>query len=116
MHRINEDSAVDCHTLDQDPLIMKLNTNCLIHNCPMRNCRVVVHYQLPASMDTYIHRAGRTGRGLGREGVSVALVRLRAQGWGLRGVLPTPAPQIMVLGAPPNSASEAQTKLGHSWV
>ncbi len=35
---------------------------------------MVVHYQLPASADTYIHRSGRTARGQGAEGLSVALV------------------------------------------
>jgi ATP-dependent RNA helicase DDX24/MAK5 len=34
----------------------------------------VVHYQLPASADTYIHRCGRTARTGGGEGVSLALV------------------------------------------
>ena len=36
--------------------------------------RAVVHYQLPASTDTYIHRCGRTARGAGAEGVALALV------------------------------------------
>lgn len=35
--------------------------------------RCVVHYQLPASADTYVHRAGRTARA-GAEGLSVALI------------------------------------------
>lgn len=39
---------------------------------PMR--RMVIHYQLPPSVDTYIHRSGRTARGQGSEGTSVALV------------------------------------------
>ncbi|EFJ42527.1 hypothetical protein VOLCADRAFT_31081, partial [Volvox carteri f. nagariensis] len=34
----------------------------------------VVHYQLPASADTYIHRCGRTARGLEGDGISIALV------------------------------------------
>lgn len=33
----------------------------------------VIHYQLPASADTYIHRCGRTARA-GGEGVAIALV------------------------------------------
>lgn len=32
-----------------------------------------MHYQLPASADTYVHRSGRTARA-GAEGLSVALV------------------------------------------
>jgi hypothetical protein len=35
--------------------------------------RCVIHYQLPASADTYVHRAGRTARA-GAEGLSVALI------------------------------------------
>lgn len=35
--------------------------------------RCVIHYQLPASVDTYVHRSGRTGR-WGAEGLNVALV------------------------------------------
>jgi hypothetical protein len=35
--------------------------------------QMVVHYQLPASADTYIHRSGRTARTGGNDGV--ALVR-----------------------------------------
>ncbi|CAG9464907.1 unnamed protein product [Pedinophyceae sp. YPF-701] len=35
--------------------------------------RCVVHYQVPASPDVYVHRAGRTGRA-GAEGASVAIV------------------------------------------
>ncbi len=34
---------------------------------------LVVHYQLPASLDVYVHRSGRTGRA-GAEGLSVAIV------------------------------------------
>jgi hypothetical protein len=31
--------------------------------------QIVVHYQLPASADTYIHRSGRTGRTGSMDGV-----------------------------------------------
>eukprot|EP01135_Chromosphaera_perkinsii_P003470 Nk52_evm8s244 gene=Nk52_evmTU8s244 len=34
----------------------------------------VVHYQIPRDADTYVHRAGRTARGEGKKGVSLALV------------------------------------------
>ncbi|GLI61466.1 hypothetical protein VaNZ11_003859, partial [Volvox africanus] len=34
----------------------------------------VIHYQLPASADTYIHRCGRTARGLDGDGIAIALV------------------------------------------
>lgn len=38
----------------------------------------VVHYQLPASLDTYVHRSGRTARG-SAEGLALALVTPKDQ-------------------------------------
>lgn len=39
------------------------------------NVDLVAHYQLPASLDAYVHRSGRTARGAeGAEGLAVALV------------------------------------------
>ena len=35
--------------------------------------RCVIHYQIPASVDVYVHRSGRTGRAEA-EGISIALV------------------------------------------
>ncbi len=32
-----------------------------------------MHYQLPASADTYVHRCGRTARGLEGEGIAIAI-------------------------------------------
>jgi ATP-dependent RNA helicase DDX24/MAK5 len=34
----------------------------------------VVHYQLPRTADIYVHRAGRTARGIDKEGISVMLL------------------------------------------
>jgi hypothetical protein len=34
-------------------------------------CQMVVHYQLPASADTYIHRSGRTARTGSNDGVAL---------------------------------------------
>eukprot|EP00887_Chlorella_sp_A99_P006649 scaffold3.g6649.t1 len=39
----------------------------------IKDVRCVVHYQLPASVDVYVHRSGRTGRAEA-EGLSIALV------------------------------------------
>ncbi|KAL6771203.1 hypothetical protein ACKKBF_B34340 [Auxenochlorella protothecoides x Auxenochlorella symbiontica] len=44
----------------------------------VRDVRCVVHYQLPASLDTYVHRSGRTGRA-SAEGLSLALVTPKEQ-------------------------------------
>ena len=40
--------------------------------------RCVVHYQVPASADVYVHRSGRTARA-GEEGLAVALVAPKDQ-------------------------------------
>lgn len=37
----------------------------------------MVHYQLPASVDVYVHRSGRTARAEA-EGISIALVTPKA--------------------------------------
>merc|ERR1712070_518532 len=41
--------------------------------------RRVVNYDLPASLDEYVHRVGRTGR-LGQRGVAVSLFVSRGEG------------------------------------
>ena len=44
------------------------------HGAPaVQEVATVVHYQLPAAADMYVHRSGRTGRA-GLEGTSIALV------------------------------------------
>ncbi|WIA42627.1 hypothetical protein OEZ86_008600 [Tetradesmus obliquus] len=40
----------------------------------IQNVQIVVHYQLPASADTYIHRSGRTARTGGVDGVVLSMV------------------------------------------
>ena len=35
---------------------------------------VVIHYQLPRSAEVYVHRSGRTARGAGATGASIALI------------------------------------------
>ena len=39
----------------------------------MQGVRCVIHYQIPASVDIYVHRSGRTARG-DADGLAVALV------------------------------------------
>ena len=39
----------------------------------LSTCSCVVHYQLPASVDVYVHRSGRTARAEA-EGLAIALV------------------------------------------
>ncbi len=45
---------------------------------PPLACSCVVHYQLPASVDVYVHRSGRTARA-DAEGISIALVTPKAR-------------------------------------
>lgn len=42
----------------------------------VQGVRCVVHYQIPASADVYVHRSGRTARAA-EEGLAVALVTPR---------------------------------------
>lgn len=49
---------------------------------PPLACSCVVHYQLPASVDVYVHRSGRTARA-DAEGISIALVTPKARPLGL---------------------------------
>ena len=39
----------------------------------LQGVRCVIHYQIPASVDIYVHRSGRTARG-SADGLAVALV------------------------------------------
>ena len=39
----------------------------------VQGVRCVVHYQIPASVDIYVHRSGRTARG-DADGLAIALV------------------------------------------
>ena len=39
----------------------------------MQDVRCVIHYQLAASADVYVHRSGRTARG-SQDGITIALV------------------------------------------
>jgi ATP-dependent RNA helicase DDX24/MAK5 len=41
--------------------------------CFVQDVRCVIHYQIPASPDVYVHRCGRTARAE-KDGVSIALV------------------------------------------
>jgi ATP-dependent RNA helicase DDX24/MAK5 len=45
----------------------------------VQDVKCVVHYQLPASVDVYVHRSGRTGRAAS-EGVAIALVTPKEAG------------------------------------
>jgi len=53
----------------------------------------VIHYQLPASADVYVHRSGRTARGA-QDGITIALVTPKeaARYQGLQKAMDRPVP------------------------
>lgn len=59
----------------------------------MQDVRCVIHYQLPASADVYVHRSGRTARGT-QEGITIALVTPKeaARYQGLQKAMDRPVP------------------------
>ena len=59
----------------------------------VQDVRCVIHYQLPASADVYVHRSGRTARG-SKEGVTIALVTPKeaARYQGLQKAMDRPVP------------------------
>ena len=59
----------------------------------LQDVRCVIHYQLPASADVYVHRSGRTGRG-SQDGITIALVTPKeaARYQGLQKAMDRPVP------------------------
>ena len=53
----------------------------------------MIHYQLPASADVYVHRSGRTARGT-QDGITIALVTPKeaARYQGLQKAMDRPVP------------------------
>lgn len=59
----------------------------------MQDVRCVIHYQLAASADVYVHRSGRTARAA-QEGITIALVTPKeaARYQGLQKAMDRPVP------------------------
>ena len=59
----------------------------------LQDVRCVIHYQLPASADVYVHRSGRTARGA-QDGITIALVTPKEAGryQGLQKAMDRPVP------------------------
>ena len=56
-----------------------LATDVAARGLDVKDVRCVIHYQLPASVDTYVHRCGRTARA-DAEGLALALVTPKEDG------------------------------------
>ncbi|KAL4431591.1 hypothetical protein ABPG77_001433 [Micractinium sp. CCAP 211/92] len=63
--------ALDRFRADQNAVLVA--TDVAARGLDIKDVRCVVHYQLPASVDVYVHRSGRTARA-DAEGISIALV------------------------------------------
>ena len=68
--------------VDTDKCIFWVQQCCLFYSTDtphhaggavLQGVRCVIHYQIPASVDIYVHRSGRTARG-SADGLAVALV------------------------------------------
>lgn len=57
----------------EDPNAILIATDVAARGLDVKDVRCVVHYQLPASVDTYVHRCGRTARA-DADGLTVAMV------------------------------------------
>jgi ATP-dependent RNA helicase DDX24/MAK5 len=62
-----------------DPNGLLVATDVAARGLDVKNVACVVHYQLPASVDVYVHRSGRTGRARA-EGVAIAMVTPKEAG------------------------------------
>lgn len=57
----------------EDDNAILVATDVAARGLDVKNVKCVVHYQIPASVDTYVHRCGRTARAE-EEGIAIALV------------------------------------------
>ncbi|GBF94480.1 DEAD-box ATP-dependent RNA helicase [Raphidocelis subcapitata] len=64
--------ALDRFKANEDGVLVA--TDVAARGLDVKGVQTVVHYQVPASADTYIHRCGRTARGAVGTGVAVSLV------------------------------------------
>ena len=53
---------------------MVIATDVAARGLDVKGVEYVVHYQLPRSAEVYVHRSGRTARGAGATGASIALI------------------------------------------
>ena len=63
--------ALDAFTKDANGILVA--TDVAARGLDVKNVECVIHYQVPASADTYVHRSGRTARAE-RDGISIAFV------------------------------------------
>ena len=63
--------ALDAFTKDSNGVLVA--TDVAARGLDVKNVECVIHYQVPASADTYVHRSGRTARAE-KDGISIAFV------------------------------------------
>jgi ATP-dependent RNA helicase DDX24/MAK5 len=63
--------ALDRFRTDSNAILVA--TDVAARGLDVKDVRCVVHYQLPASLDVYVHRSGRTARA-DKDGIAIALV------------------------------------------
>ena len=63
--------ALDAFSKDPDGILVA--TDVAARGLDIKNVECVIHYQVPASADTYVHRSGRTARAE-RDGIAIAFV------------------------------------------
>jgi len=69
--------ALDKFTRNEDSILIA--TDVAARGLDIKDVACVIHYQIPASVDTYVHRSGRTARAE-EDGISIAFVTPKEQG------------------------------------
>lgn len=69
--------ALDAFSNNEDGILVA--TDVAARGIDVKNVKCVIHYQIPATADTYVHRSGRTARAE-EDGISIAFVTPKEHG------------------------------------